>query len=82
MTSRGRFGIDLGLWEDHFGDQNDHFLTPRSHLGAFGESLGCPGLPWAAQPWSREAKPGSWLTPMDHFGLIFGPIWSSLAFKK
>ena len=47
--SRGRLGIDFGAQGGHFGDQNDDFLSPWDHLGPFGESLGSPGLPWAAQ---------------------------------
>ena len=49
LTSRGRLGIDFGAQGGHFGDQNYDFLSPRHHLGPFGESLGSPGLPWAAQ---------------------------------
>ena len=67
LTSQCRLGIDFGLLEGDFGDRNDDFFNPRSHLGAFGESMGGTGLPWAAWCWPRVAKPGSWLTPMDHF---------------
>ena len=82
IKARGRLGIDLELREGNFGHRSADFLIPREHLTASGESLGCPGLPWAAQHWPRDAKPGSWLIPMHHFGDIFDPIWSSLAFKK
>ena len=49
LTSRGRLGIDFGAQGGHLGDQNDDFLSPWDHLGPFRESLGSPGLPWAAQ---------------------------------
>ena len=54
MTSRGRFRIDLGLWEGHFGDQNDDFLSLGSIWGVLGlpwAPLGCPALAQGGQTW-------------------------------
>ena len=56
LTSGGRLGIDFGAQGGHFGDQNDDFLGTWDHLGPFGESLGSPGLPWAAQVRKKRQK--------------------------